>query len=186
MKYTYEVLLKAVQSNISVMGVLRSLGVSESSGGMHYHISRRIKQLEIDTSHFKGIRANSGVKHTGGKCREISEILVLKYSGRREKVSALRRALREAGRPEVCELCGLGPKWNNKPLVLQIDHKNGNNRDNRPENIRFICPNCHTQTSNYGQIKNKKPSRHCGCGAEISYRNKSGMCHRCVCTSRRK
>lgn len=60
---------------------------------------------------------------------------------------------------EICELCKIGPIWNNLPLTLQIDHINGNNKDNRIENLRFLCPNCHSQTDtfgakNIGRIKN--------------------------------
>ncbi len=51
-----------------------------------------------------------------------------------------------------CE-CGQGRIWNGKPLTLQLDHRNGDITDNRPENVRLICPNCHTQTDNWG-VKN--------------------------------
>lgn len=50
---------------------------------------------------------------------------------------------------EKCQLCGLEPFWNGKPLTLQIDHKNGVWRDHRLENLRFLCPNCHTQTDTF-------------------------------------
>lgn len=51
--------------------------------------------------------------------------------------------------PYICEKCGLKPEWNGQPLVLHIDHRNGNNRDHRLENIRHLCPNCHSQTDTY-------------------------------------
>ena len=53
--------------------------------------------------------------------------------------------------------CGQGPSWNGRPLVLQVDHINGDPLDNRQENIRFICPNCHTQTENFAGNKRKAP-----------------------------
>jgi 5-methylcytosine-specific restriction endonuclease McrA len=56
-------------------------------------------------------------------------------------------------RAEVCEECGQTNVHNDKHLTLQIDHVNGNNKDNRVENLRVICPNCHTQTHNWG-VKN--------------------------------
>lgn len=47
-----------------------------------------------------------------------------------------------------CNTCGIS-EWNQKPLVLALDHINGNNRDYRFENLRFLCPNCHSQTDTY-------------------------------------
>jgi hypothetical protein len=48
-----------------------------------------------------------------------------------------------------CAICGLGPEWQGKPLTLQLDHINGKNNDHRIENLRILCPNCHTQTDTY-------------------------------------
>ena len=57
-----------------------------------------------------------------------------------------------------CEICGI-TKWNGNSLVIHLDHINGINNDNRLENLRMLCPNCHSQTSTYtGKNKNKTES----------------------------
>lgn len=53
-----------------------------------------------------------------------------------------------------CVLCGQGEIWNGKPLTLEVDHVDGNWKNDLPENLRTLCPNCHTQTNTYGS-KNK-------------------------------
>ena len=56
----------------------------------------------------------------------------------------------------VCDKCNIN-EWNNATLSLQLEHKNGTNDDNRLENLCFLCPNCHSQTSTYaGRNKYKK------------------------------
>jgi len=58
----------------------------------------------------------------------------------------------------ICEFCGIGPSWNDKSLTLQLDHINGVNTDNRLENLRILCPNCHSQTDTWcGKTKFTKP-----------------------------
>ncbi|MGW4837691.1 HNH endonuclease [Streptomyces globisporus] len=70
-------------------------------------------------------------------------------SGFRTKTSLLRRALREVGTPEQCDECGTGPVWHGSPITLEIDHVNGDWSDDRAENLRLLCPNCHAVTNTW-------------------------------------
>lgn len=146
MKYSKEILSEAVVGSSSISQVLRKLGLKEA-GGTHSLISRRIREYNIDISHFLGKRSGLGKKSKLKKTWK--DILVKRAHGTRCKAHQLRRALIEIGRKYVCELCGTEPWWNGKKLRLHVDHKNGDWLDDREENIRFICPNCHSQTKGY-------------------------------------
>jgi predicted RNA-binding Zn-ribbon protein involved in translation (DUF1610 family) len=65
--------------------------------------------------------------------------------------------LHESGVPYVCEVCGIEAEWNGKPIVLHVVHISGDWLDNRKENLRFLCPNCHSQTPTFaGRLANTK------------------------------
>lgn len=150
-KYTKEVLAPAVEASDSYYGVLRYLGL-RPTGGSHGNIKKLVSKYGIDTSHFLG----QGHARGGAAPNRLPPSAVLVdqrlSSGLRERPSILRRAMIESGVEELCEECGLPPTWRGKPLRLQVDHRNGDFLDNRPENVRFLCPNCHAQTPNFGVV----------------------------------
>jgi hypothetical protein len=151
-KYTQELLEPIVRESLSVSEVLVRLGL-RISGGAHDHVKRRIAAYGLDTSHFLGQRRNRGPAKRGGPAKlSPEEMLTLREpSSPVVRVYRVRRALLESGRPHVCVVCGLGPLWRGEPLVLQVDHLNGLHHDYRPENLRFLCPNCHSQTLNFAR-----------------------------------
>ena len=132
-------------------GVMRELGFTRFNNGTQHHLSKVIKKLGISTAHFMGQRSNSGDRHVGGTAKKTAkEVLILLPADKKKSAAQIRRVMIESGVPYVCFDCGGGPDWNGKPLTLQIDHENGQSNDNRPNNVKFRCPNCHSQTPNWG------------------------------------
>jgi predicted RNA-binding Zn-ribbon protein involved in translation (DUF1610 family) len=127
----------------SVTDVMRRLNM-RITGGSHGHLKRRMLSIGIDiASMAKRGRASNAGKSFPHKRRNASNVLVLRLSGRRQYYKYLKRALLEIGRPYACEGCGNSGTWMGKPLVLQVDHIDENWLDDRAQNLRFVCPNCH-------------------------------------------
>lgn len=71
--------------------------------------------------------------------------------------SKLKQHLYDAGiKDKSCEICGL-QTWLDKPLSLHLHHIDGDNKNNTLQNLQVLCPNCHSQTSNYSGKKKLKP-----------------------------
>lgn len=141
-RHTERQLRKLVRESSSVAEVVRRLGIAPV-GGNHAHIGRRIAVLGIDTSHFAAV-------HPRRPKSSLGDRLVLgSPADGRVPGDRLRRALGGRGVPEECAECGIGPEWNGRPLRLEVDHLNGDWWDNRPENLRLLCPNCHAVTDTF-------------------------------------
>ncbi|WP_329291572.1 HNH endonuclease signature motif containing protein [Streptomyces pseudovenezuelae] len=145
-KWTREILQEAVSASTNMCEVLRHLGL-EVVGGHHTHISRRIKAYGIDISHFQ-MPTQRG---TIWRPRTPEGLLVEQPAGlaRRIPSDRLRWAMTTVGMPERCAMCGTEAVWRGQPLPLEVDHIDGNWRDNRIGNLRFLCPNCHSTTDSY-------------------------------------
>lgn len=77
------------------------------------------------------------------------ESILIKNSTYLNRTALKKRLIEEKIIPYECTICGNKGEWNNYPLTLQLDHINGINNDNRKENLRFLCPNCHSQTTTF-------------------------------------
>ncbi|MEU7028666.1 HNH endonuclease signature motif containing protein [Streptomyces sp. NPDC046275] len=144
-KWTREVLAPVVALSTSVNEVVRRLGL-ECVGGHQANIGRRIKAYGLDTSHFTSV-----VRKPQGQRRTAREVLVEDTSAdaRRIPGQRLKKAIQELGGEERCAMCGIEAEWLGQPLPLEVDHIDGNWRNNRIENLRFLCPNCHSTTDTY-------------------------------------
>ncbi|MGW5848349.1 HNH endonuclease signature motif containing protein [Streptomyces sp. NPDC055254] len=153
-KWTKDVLAEAVAASTTMCEVLRRLGL-EVVGGHHTHITRRVKTFDIDTSHFK-LPSPAGRP----KPRRTPETLLVMRDGadaRRVPGERLKVALVALGVPHRCDKCGTAPTWRGFPLPLEVDHIDGDWRNNRRENLRLLCPNCHSTTDTYrGRAKGRR------------------------------
>jgi hypothetical protein len=142
-KYTKEQLIEAVQSSISIRQTLIKLNVAPSGG--NYRVCKNyIIKLNLNVSHFTGQGHNKG-KNFGPK-RPIEE-----YLSNNHKISshALRlRLIKEEFFEHKCYMCN-NTEWNNYPIPLELEHKDGNHSNNNLCNLTLLCPNCHAQTSTY-------------------------------------
>ena len=144
-RWTDSELHDVVNNSLTLSEVARQLGY-EPNGGIHRWLTTHIRRLGINTSHFKGQGWARGVPRpgTGFVKRPLEEILV-RHSPAVSSGALRRRLIKEGVKSAKCEECGLDT-WRGQPITLQLDHINGDHTDNRLENLRILCPNCHAQT----------------------------------------
>lgn len=160
--YTKE-LLQSIVPTVTSWGALIEHFGKKRTGGNYNAFQRRILKYSMDTSHFKGKGWSKGLTadHPGvgaSRNRNATVLAQLKVGSLKDRIhgARLRTFLLDSGVKYACaaETCGIF-EWQGKTLSLDVDHVNGDNTDQRLENLRFLCPNCHRQTSTWGS-KNRK------------------------------
>lgn len=147
-KYTEDQLREAVATTYSMRQCLFQLGLA-AHGGNYETVNKAIKHFKIDRSHWTGQGWRKGATKSLQRQKGVNEIFIkgILYN------SSLRiRVLKESLIPYECDRCGINT-WLEEPLALHLDHINGDRYDNRLENLRFLCPNCHSLTETYCKKK---------------------------------
>lgn len=152
--YTREEFVQAWLSSKTVGEVARKLGRNRSGGG-YVVLKTAAQELNLPTDHMIEYGLNTGPGYNRYRSIPLSMLLVKNSSytnTARLKIRLLREGLLEAKCYE--EDCGL-TEWKGRPIALQLDHINEDKFDHRIENLRLLCPNCHSQTDTFAG-KNKR------------------------------
>jgi HNH endonuclease len=153
--------------------------------GMHYkRLKKRIQQDNLDMTKFNQNHETymKSVMRSSAISRKIEDDECFKKDSNHNRCGIKRRILANKTIPHECALCKIGPSWNGQELSLELDHINQINNDNRIENLRFLCPNCHSQITNAHRRNKKKSMKDilknlCECG-NVKWK-KSNRCKKC-------
>jgi 5-methylcytosine-specific restriction endonuclease McrA len=139
-------LREIIKKSNSISEILKHFDLS-NKGGNYKTLQKRLLRDNIDISHIQlGLTSNKGRAFKRDKI-PLETILTIGSTYNRSHLKE--RLLKEGILKNECVICGQLPTWNGKPLSLQIDHINGISDDNRLENLRILCPHCHSQTESF-------------------------------------
>ena len=153
-KWTNEELTEAVKNSTSIRAVIQKLGLIPA-GGNYVQIQSRIKLLAIDTSHFTGSAWSKRLK-LGPKDFDIQIVFENKRPYQSYKLK--KRLFQLNIKQQNCEECKWSEISSDGRIPLELDHINGNPYDNRLENLRILCPNCHSLKPTHRGRNKKCPS----------------------------
>jgi hypothetical protein len=169
--------VEAVKSNTTVTGVLNQFNIRMNQAHQNRKFWNDVDRLHLDTSHFKRPSPKNKL--------DIKQFLTKDSSWKSGTTNLKKRLIKDGLIKNQCLICGQEPFWNGKELKLQLDHINGDNTDNRIENLRILCPNCHTQTETFSIGLRKPIKNKCSiCG--IEHPTKSQLCKQCFGSRKRQ
>jgi Zn finger protein HypA/HybF involved in hydrogenase expression len=148
-KYNQELLVEAVRTSKSIRQVLQKLSLREA-GGNYLTIKKKIEKNGLDTSHFTGKAWNFGLKFKPLHAKPLHEILVANSEYQSHKLR--KRLIRENIFEAKCSNCNL-KEWLGLPIPLELEHIDGDRYNNRLENLKLLCPNCHALTATWRRRK---------------------------------
>lgn len=135
-----------IKNSTNISEVLFKLGYTTKGNSWGFsQVRKRMDDLGLDSSAFKGKSAMI-IKN---RSENLTKEDLLKENCKHNRGCLRRFIIKNKLLPYKCAICG-ALEWNGKTLSLELDHINGINNDNRLENLRFLCPNCHSQTTTYG------------------------------------
>ena len=148
--FTPEEMQHLLNTSDSYSDLLRKVGLN-SKGGNPETLKRIIKEYQLDETQLNINRikvfSNNALKTQDSIQIPIEQVFNNECRMRSSRL--LKRLVNEGYKEYRCERCGIS-NWMNKPLQLQLHHKDGNHDNNALNNLEILCPNCHTQTDNYG------------------------------------
>jgi len=139
--WSREDLISAVSSSTSIRQVLHKLSLREA-GGNYSQIKKYIAEYNIGISHFTGKGWSKDKKGIGVNRYSLEEILIENSTYQTYKLKL--RLFKEEIKVPKCELCGWNKESTDGRIPVELDHINGDRYDNRIENLRILCPNCHS------------------------------------------
>lgn len=146
-------------TNSTYKEIIEILGLSPHSGGGYRTLKGYITQYQIDLNKYTQLNKQFKIDNNNifkKRTQKYNLDNIFCKSNTKKNNNTLKQFLFENYLlPKQCVCCGIIDTYNNKPITLQLDHIDGDNLNNELNNLRLLCPNCHSQTDNFGS-KNKK------------------------------
>ncbi|MSR76297.1 MAG: HNH endonuclease [Candidatus Ryanbacteria bacterium] len=151
--WSKKMLVDAVKKSQSYRQVLHKLGLREA-GGNYDQVKKYIHEYDLDARHFHGRAWNKGKKVPGRFFIPLEQLLV--YGSNCQSFKLKKRLFYQNLKKPKCEMCDWAQISEDGRVPLELDHINGDRHDNRIENLRVLCPNCHSlQPTHRGRNRKK-------------------------------